>query len=183
MQLGIYQLPHINDGDYYVEVAIYDFEAETWHPNSKGSIVSNFSENPEPREFYVRYRLDPSNSSHRIAPVDETESWETEIRRIDELEPTLTVEEGHQRREKEGRPPMTRVEVEILKNRNIELIGDDERLDEKEREFYEKRGKTIMRESEWGGLDYDEDLDVDWDEILPEELQQEVKDRLDEISK
>lgn len=159
MKLGVYRIPSSDsDEQVYVREGLYDFEAGEWDDTTRGEIVMKASRNPTPQELVVRFDTDPNARSTIVRTPEQMRDEGVEIR---VAEQELTIEEGHAKREENNGPLVTQTEMEYRKQENVTVFPDDFDIPELDRQMAEENGDTIMRESEWDGLDFEAEFDYD----------------------
>lgn len=160
MKLGVYRRPDINDdSDVYTRLALYDFNTGEWAETSSGRIVSKASADPSPEELKVRFDTDPNARTTIVATPErmEAEGLEVEVN-----EPSMSVAEGKAKRDKRGGPLLTQTEAQYRKREGVEVIDDNMELSDLDQQLIESEGRTIVRESEWDGLDFEAEFDFDF---------------------
>lgn len=162
MRLGVYRPENRADPDtetIYYRTGLYDFEHESWSEDTSGSVVKRVSENPTPHELKAKLQVENKGRSRIVCTPERLEDQDATV---EVIEPSISLEEGKQWREEHDGPLTTTLEARYEKQQGVRVYPDAYDIGDEERAFAEQEGFEIVRESEWDGLDFEEEFDFDF---------------------
>ena len=162
MKLGVYRPENRADPDeetIYYRTGLYDFETDSWSEETSGSVVKRVSENPSPHELKAKLQVENKGRSRIVCTP---ERLKNEGETIEVIEPTMPLEEGKQWREEHDGPLETTLEAQYEQQEGVRVYPDNYDIGEEEREFAEQEGFEIVRESDWDGIDFEEEFNFDF---------------------
>lgn len=162
MKLGVYRPENRADPDaetIYYRTGLYDFEKEAWSDDTSGSVVKRVSENPSPHELKAKLQVENKGRNKIVCTPKRLKSENANIEVID---PGMSVEDGKQWREENDGPLQTTIEAQYQQQEGVRVHPDDYEPTEEEKEFAKKEDMELVSESEWDGIDFEEEFDFEF---------------------
>ena len=162
MKLGVYKREGLlNDKPTtYTRYALYDFDAEKWGEYSSGAYVRRVSENPTPEEMKAKLQLETNGRTVVVHTPQWMEKQDGEV--TVNKNPVMTVEEGKEKRDEQGGPLITTIELEYRQENNVRVLSESEELSDERKTYLREQGYDIVPEEKWEGIDFAEEFSFDF---------------------